>query len=69
MSQMDLVTQQNTALVEESTAATQSLESQAHQLARTVSVFQVGSSQPAALAAPSRRPATPLRGIPGPAVA
>ncbi|HRK57644.1 MAG TPA: methyl-accepting chemotaxis protein, partial [Burkholderiaceae bacterium] len=44
MAQMDQVTQQNAALVEESAAAA-SLNDQAHQLAQVVSVFQVGQAQ------------------------
>ncbi|MYM88693.1 methyl-accepting chemotaxis protein [Rugamonas sp. FT82W] len=43
---MDAVTQQNAALVEEATAASQSLQDQAMTLSRLVSVFQLGS-QPA----------------------
>ncbi|MBY0466354.1 MAG: MCP four helix bundle domain-containing protein, partial [Burkholderiales bacterium] len=39
VSQMDQVTQQNAALVEESAAAAESLKDQAHQLVETVSVF------------------------------
>ena len=38
---MDQVTQQNAALVEEAAAATQSLQDQAGELARTVSVFKI----------------------------
>jgi methyl-accepting chemotaxis protein len=38
--QMDSVTQQNAALVEEAAAAAQSLEDQAHRLTKTVSVFK-----------------------------
>ena len=40
--QMDQVTQQNAALVEEAAAAAQSLEEQAKQLVRAVSVFRLG---------------------------
>ncbi|WP_295556128.1 methyl-accepting chemotaxis protein [uncultured Stenotrophomonas sp.] len=39
--QMDQVTQQNAALVEEATAASRALEEQAHALTTSVSVFQV----------------------------
>jgi hypothetical protein len=38
--QLDQTTQQNAALVEESAAAAQSLEHQAHQLVQAVSVFR-----------------------------
>lgn len=41
--QMDTVTQQNAALVEEAAAASQSLEHQAKVLLETVSVFQLGN--------------------------
>ncbi|WP_321927703.1 methyl-accepting chemotaxis protein [Paraburkholderia guartelaensis] len=43
VTQMDQVTQQNAALVEEAAAATHALESQAESLAGTVSVFRLGS--------------------------
>jgi len=43
VSQMDEVTQQNAALVEQAAAAAESLEEQAHGLARAVSVFRVGT--------------------------
>ncbi|WP_308936687.1 methyl-accepting chemotaxis protein [Duganella radicis] len=55
--QMDQVTQQNAALVEESAAASEAMQEQARKLAELVSVFRVEQSGPA-LAAPSRpRPA------------
>ncbi len=41
VTQMDQVTQQNAALVEEMAAAADSLRSQAGQLVQTVAVFQV----------------------------
>ena len=43
MSQMDQVTQQNAALVEEAAAAAQSLEQQAQNMVQVVSVFKLGS--------------------------
>jgi len=47
--QMDEVTQQNAALVEQASAAAQSLEEQARQLKDAVSIFRTdGSAQPAA---------------------
>ncbi|MBF8222555.1 methyl-accepting chemotaxis protein [Halomonas sp. 328] len=44
VSQMDQVTQQNAALVEEASAAAASLEEQANRLERAVSVFKLGSA-------------------------
>ena len=41
VSEMDLVTQQNAALVEESTAAAQSMQQQTSELSRMVSVFRL----------------------------
>jgi methyl-accepting chemotaxis protein len=43
VSQMDEMTQQNAALVEEAAAAAESLQSQANQLTQRVAVFQVNS--------------------------
>ncbi|SDV48876.1 methyl-accepting chemotaxis protein [Chitinasiproducens palmae] len=62
VAQMDQVTQQNAALVEEAAAAAQSLESQADGLNRTVSVFQVEG-----VAAAAVRPATTRSASAGPA--
>jgi methyl-accepting chemotaxis protein len=54
---MDQVTQQNAAMVEESTAASHSLAQETEELARLISKFQVGETAKAA--APARRaPAT-----------
>ncbi|WP_332877988.1 methyl-accepting chemotaxis protein [Massilia sp. S19_KUP03_FR1] len=55
--QMDQVTQQNAALVEEAAAATQSLQEQATELTATVSVFKIIDGQPANAAARPGRPA------------
>lgn len=56
--QMDQVTQQNAALVEEAAAATASLQDQASSLTQAVAAFNVGEAQTAAApAAPSRAPA------------
>jgi len=49
MAEMDAVTQQNAALVEEATAASHSMQEQAHALAELVSVFQLGGQQAAPL--------------------
>ncbi|QUD87996.1 globin-coupled sensor protein [Phenylobacterium montanum] len=51
VNQMDQVTQQNAAMVEESTAATHTLRNEAADLIRLVSAFRIGSG------APSARPA------------
>jgi methyl-accepting chemotaxis protein I, serine sensor receptor len=45
VSQMDEVTQQNAALVEEAAAAAQSLEDQAARLRQAVEVFQLAQSE------------------------
>jgi methyl-accepting chemotaxis protein len=45
ITQMDAVTQQNAALVEEAAAATQSLQDQAGELAQTVSIFKIGDGE------------------------
>ena len=52
VAQMDEVTQQNAALVEQSAAAASSLEDQAHGLAEAVAVFRIDDS-----AAPTHKPA------------
>jgi methyl-accepting chemotaxis protein len=48
VTQMDQVTQQNAALVEEAAAASESMQQQAAQLAQVVSVFQLDTEQPKA---------------------
>jgi methyl-accepting chemotaxis protein len=45
VTQMDQVTQQNAALVEQMVAAAGSLSSQAQELVQTVAVFNLGGSQ------------------------
>ncbi|MGL5599704.1 MAG: methyl-accepting chemotaxis protein [Silvania sp.] len=57
MTEMDTTTQQNAALVEESSAAASSLEDQAVQLEQVVAIFQVPDAAPRA---PVRAPATAL---------
>jgi len=73
VSQLDKVTQQNAALVEESTAASESLKQLALEMSRAVSVFKTGAGEakapakpalhaparPAALAQRAKRPALP----------
>ncbi|MTW02417.1 hypothetical protein GM668_10025 [Duganella ginsengisoli] len=65
VSEMDTVTQQNAALVEEAAAATDSLREMAAHLSTTVSVFNLGAVPAAAAAAgPARAKANakpPLR--------
>lgn len=54
VTQLDQVTQQNAALVEESAAAAESLNQQAAHLVEAVSVFRLGEGQVAPVAAPLR---------------
>jgi methyl-accepting chemotaxis protein len=65
VSQLDKVTQQNAALVEESTAASESLRQLAVEMSHAVSVFRVAGAKPApvapALKAPARAQALPVR--------
>jgi methyl-accepting chemotaxis protein len=69
--QLDQMTQQNAALVEESAAAAESLKAQAGQLARAVGTFKldsVASAKPAAasVAAPARVEAAAKPSLPSP---
>ena len=57
VAQLDQVTQQNAALVEESAAAAESLNHQTQQLVQAVAVFQLGQSSGVSSAGPSRPPA------------
>lgn len=57
MNQLDQMTQQNAALVEQSAAAAQSLRDQAQRLAGAVQVFKLSDAAPAA--APPAVPAQP----------
>ena len=68
---LDQMTQQNAALVEESAAAASALHDQAQRLAEVVSVFNVGSQAPGAAyrAAPTRRPAPRMASRPAPKLA
>jgi hypothetical protein len=56
VAQMDQVTQQNAALVEEMAAAASSLQNQAQELVQAMAVFAV---------ADARQPGTPELGTPG----
>ena len=72
VNQLDQMTQQNAALVEQSTAAAESLRDQAHRLIEVVSVFRVGgqdhlTTAAAAPARPAPRPASPPAALPRPA--
>ena len=71
IAQMDQVTQQNAALVEEAAAAAESLQDQAAQLLKVVAVFNTGNdSAQLSLTVPTRRlPASIPTQRPGPAVA
>ena len=60
ITQMDTVTQQNAALVEEAAAAAESMQDQAAKLASLVSVFKLGnegSASAPAMKAPAKKPA------------
>jgi methyl-accepting chemotaxis protein len=54
VNQMDQVTQQNAAMVEQSTAASHTLAQEAEELGRLISRFRVGGGSPAAAPAPKR---------------
>jgi uncharacterized phage infection (PIP) family protein YhgE len=76
ITQMDQVTQQNAALVEEASAAAQSMREEANDLVAAVSVFKladdpanVGASRPAVLAAPVVRVPAPKAMRPTPQLA
>jgi methyl-accepting chemotaxis protein len=62
IAQMDEVTQQNAALVEEAAAAAGSLQDQATSLARVVSVFNIGNAQGREAARPAAAKPTALAG-------
>ena len=66
MNQLDQMTQQNSALVEESTAAADSLREQAMKLTQVVALFRVNGSTSAP--APASRPAAAPRPAVAPAV-
>jgi methyl-accepting chemotaxis protein len=61
VAQMDEVTQQNAALVEQAAAAASSLEEQARRLTDAVSVFKTDRAQAASLGGAARRAAVPKR--------
>ena len=61
IAQMDEMTQRNAALVEEASAAAQSMRDQAKRLARTVSSFELGQDEAAPAAGPTLPPANGWR--------
>ena len=61
ITQMDQVTQQNAALVEEAAAAADSMREQAAGLARVAAGFKLNQEQLALHAAPPARPAAARR--------
>ncbi len=67
VNQMDQVTQQNAAMVEQTTAATHSLKDQTAELVNLISVFRVSGSRSAAPARPADRPAARHAASPSPA--
>jgi methyl-accepting chemotaxis protein len=61
------VTQQNAAMVEESTAASHALASEAEDLGRLVGQFRIGELAPHIPSAPAKRAhAAPARAVPKP---
>jgi methyl-accepting chemotaxis protein len=64
IAQMDEMTQRNAALVEEASAAAQSLREQANRLTHTVSAFELGEGEAAATASHRRSAAGELRAQP-----
>jgi methyl-accepting chemotaxis protein len=72
VSQMDKITQQNAALVEEAAAAAKSMEEQTEELTGIVAAFQIGHAAPPpapaarAASAPRPTPAHPVRSAPQP---
>ncbi|OYX92835.1 MAG: globin-coupled sensor protein [Caulobacter sp. 35-67-4] len=60
VNQMDQVTQQNAAMVEQTTAATHSLKDQTAELVNLISAFRVSGSRPVASAPAARKPASPV---------
>jgi methyl-accepting chemotaxis protein len=69
ITQMDEVTQQNAALVEEAAAASQSMQEQAASLATVVGFFKTGTQGVAAAPVPRRAPAPARAPAPSPRVA
>ena len=66
ITQMDEVTQQNAALVEEAAAAAESLEEQAHSLSESVATFKLGNETRMQPARKLQAPKTPTTKAPAP---
>ncbi|MFZ2389336.1 MAG: hypothetical protein WAW69_16185, partial [Polaromonas sp.] len=66
ITQMDQVTQQNAALVEEAAAAAQSLQEQAGGLSQVVSVFRLDNEQQLSQGASARQPTSRYQQRPAP---
>jgi methyl-accepting chemotaxis protein len=60
---MDQVTQQNAAMVEEATAASHALTSEADTLARLISRFELGEARPHAPTPAQHRPVTAMKTV------
>ena len=70
ITQMDDVTQQNAALVEQAAAAAEAMQQQATQLTEAVSFFKLAGGQPGSVAAPAKaRPRGPAAAVTRVAVA
>jgi methyl-accepting chemotaxis protein len=67
VNQMDEMTQQNAAMVEESTAASHSLANEAEELSQLVGEFQIGVIPPVQRVKPSSRPSGPMPSLKPPA--
>jgi len=67
--QLDQMTQQNAALVEESAAAAESLREQAQRLVEAVTVFRIAGGEPHRVSAPRPAPAPVLAPKPAPKAA
>ncbi|WP_158742050.1 methyl-accepting chemotaxis protein [Acidisphaera sp. L21] len=63
INQMDQVTQQNAAMVEESTAASHSLAQETEGLVQLTRRFHLGTAEPLANVAPMQRPARPAKAV------
>lgn len=64
VNQIDQVTQQNAAMVEESTAASHSMMQEAEQLAKLISQFKIGAKPPAIPVTHAPKPSAPAMAAP-----
>ncbi|MEG1116058.1 MAG: methyl-accepting chemotaxis protein, partial [Janthinobacterium sp.] len=69
IAQMDQMTQQNAALVEEAAAAAESMQEQAQKLADAVSIFKLDGESAAQAAMPASAPVVKAAARPAPSVA